>query len=142
MRFVLALLLLATPAAAAEPPYAYLGKVVRVADGDTLTVSIDGWPAPVNPVEVRVDGIDTPESRRGDARCARELKLGLIAKRRARELLPKGASVLVVWSGRHEKYGRLLATVTLPDGRDFAALQIREGMAKRYSGGRKPDWCR
>lgn len=127
---------------AADVPLAYLGRVVSVADGDTLTVSIDGWPAPYNPVEVRVAGIDTPESRKQDAGCVKELRLGLIAKKRARDLLPVGASVLVTWTGEREKYGRLLAHVALPDGRDFAKQQVLDGMAKPYRGGRKLSWCK
>lgn len=127
---------------AADVPFTYTGKVVSVADGDTLTVSIEGWPAPFNPIEVRVAGIDTPESRKQDAACIKELRLGLIAKSRARKLLLINSTVTLEWTGKREKYGRLLARVILPDNGDFGTLQVREGIARRYDGGSKPNWCK
>ena len=140
-----ALLWPATASLAADVNSAsYVAVVTHVADGDTISVHIDGWPAPYDPVTVRVAGIDTPESRKQDAKCTKERRLGLIAKQWARDTLPVGASVVVTWTGENEKYGRLLATVTLPNGKDFGAEQIRLGHARRYTSDNltKSDWCK
>lgn len=124
------------------PPITYDATVVRTVDGDTVYVSVDGWPEPFNPIEARVDGIDTPESRTPPAKCEKEVRLGVIAKARAKELLPPGTKVKITWEHKHEKYGRLLGKITLPSGRDFAEILVREGHAVPYDGGTKQSWCR
>lgn len=134
--------MLALTLAAALATIDYPATVVSVVDGDTLRVTVAGWPAPFDPVAVRVVGIDTPESRRPPAKCAGELRLGGEAKAFAKRLLRKGDQVVVHYTqGARDKYGRLLASVTLPDGSDFAGRQIAAGLARPYDGGRKSSWC-
>lgn len=130
------------PVDQASNQYVYQGKVVKVSDGDTIEVSIKGWPAPFNPVAIRVDGIDTPESRMPPAKCDKEVRLGLIAKKWAKDNLPVNTMVTVIWSQKKEKYGRLLANVILPNGKDFAQEQIKSGNAREYHGETKSDWCK
>jgi endonuclease YncB( thermonuclease family) len=40
-----------------------------------------------------------------------------------------------------DKFGRLLATVRLSDGRDLGGVLIQEHLAKPYPDGQQPDWC-
>lgn len=47
----------------AGPIYTYEGTVERIIDGDTISVSISSFPAPFNPISVRVDHVNTPETR-------------------------------------------------------------------------------
>ena len=103
----------------------------RVIDGDTFVLR-DGQ-------RVRVAGLDTPE-RGHRARCPREQALAVRATERARALLADGFTLLPARS--RDKYGRLLASVVLPDGRDFAAVLIDEGLGASYRGrGPRVDWC-
>lgn len=131
--------------AAAQATYVYDGKVVRLKDGDTLVLEIAGWPAPFNPIDVRVDGIDTPESRQTSGKkkikkC--ELAMGRKSSAYAKSILRPGDMVKVIYKeGRHEKYGRLLADITLPNGKDMATEMISAGHAKAYDGGAKRKWC-
>ena len=115
-------------------------SVVRVIDGDSVVVQIENWPLPFNPVELRLEGIDTPESRKQDAKCEKEQKLGLIAKFWLRERLPPGSPVTVIWTGEREKYGRLLSEV-ISKGENINRSLVRLGFAVEYHGGTKLSWC-
>lgn len=113
---------------------AYVEKVV---DGDTLTVRLDGG----RRVTVRVLGIDCPEShandkcardgRQGRKGCDEQVPLGLEASRRAAMLL-KHRTVTLEGPIKTDLYGRTLAYVRLPDGRDFGALMVREGLCEDF----------
>jgi len=95
---------------------AFEGKVVGVADGDTLVV-LDG----TTQVRVRLHGIDCPE--RGQA-------FGSAARRLASSLA-FGKTVTVKGRGR-DRYGRLLGEVVLPDGRSLNRELGAAGMAWHY----------
>lgn len=112
------------------------GRVLWVIDGDTYQISHAGAPLG-EPVRAR--HFDTPE--KGDrAKCNAERARSAQATAEARRLLPYGTAVLLSDFGR-DRYGRLLATVTLPDGTDLATWFIRRDLAHPYEGGRKADWC-
>lgn len=118
-------------ASAAEP-----GRVLWVIDGDTYQIAHAGAPQGES---VRARHFDTPE--KGDrAHCDAERAKAAEATAAARRLLPKGSSVLLADLGR-DRYGRLLATVSLPDGTDVATWFLRSGFAHPYEGGRKAGWC-
>lgn len=93
------------------------GKVVGVADGDTLVV-LDGTAQ----VRVRLHGIDCPE--RGQA-------FGSAARRLASSLA-FGKTVTVRSRGK-DRYGRLLGEVVLPDGRSLNRELVAAGMAWHYA---------
>lgn len=115
--------------AVAEP-----AVVTLVLDGDTYDVRFaDG-----RLDRVRVAHIDTPETG-WKAKCPEELAWGNRAKARARDLLT-GRTVDVVAAPKREKWGRLLATVSV-DGVDVASLLLAEMLATPYEGRTKPDWC-
>lgn len=93
----------------------FTGRVVGVADGDTLTV-LDGS----RQVRVRLWGIDAPERGQPWSRRARE---GLAARAMHRD-------ALVATRGT-DGYGRTLARVAV-DGVDLGEAQLRDGMAWVY----------
>jgi endonuclease YncB( thermonuclease family) len=111
------MLALTTTAAAAAP---FSARVVAVTDGDTLKVLRDGR------VEVvRLQGIDAPET--GQA-------YGTRAKQVAAQLA-FSQTVTVHPTGR-DRNGRLLAEITLPNGRSLNQAMVRAGYAwwfRRYS---------
>jgi micrococcal nuclease len=118
-------------ASAAEP-----GRVLWVIDGDTYQIAHAGAPQGES---VRARHFDTPE--KGDqAHCEAERVKAAEATAAARRLLPKGMRVLLADLAR-DRYGRLLATVSLPDGTDVATWFLRSGLAHPYEGGRKAGWC-
>jgi endonuclease YncB( thermonuclease family) len=119
----------------------YHGVVVRVIDGDSFIAHIPGFPPPFTPIEVRINGIDAPESMKSNAKCRKELKLGLMAKAWMKARLESGALVTLTWPGKRDKYGRLLAQVT-SRGEDLGVALIGLGHARAYDGGTKQSWCR
>lgn len=115
---------------------AEIGRVLWVTDGDTYQIAHAGAPAG-EPVRAR--HFDTPE--RGDrAGCDAERALAEKATAAARRILPRGAKVWLSDLGR-DRYGRLLATITLSDGTGLAERLIGAGLAIPYHGGRRSTWC-
>ena len=91
--------------------------VVKVIDGDTIDVRIDG-----KTQRVRYYGVDTPE--RGD-RCFRE------ATDRNERLV--GSSVLLLPDARNQdRYERLLRYIFLPDGTSVDATLVAEGFGHAW----------
>lgn len=131
---------LSAPAGGAER---YTAVIVKVIDGDTLRVDVAGWPRPFRPANIRVFGIDAPESLRRNARCEIEQVRGRFVTSYVRELLPKGSAVRLEMISSHEKYGRLLMRVFLANGRNLGAHLLAQRLAVPYRGSRKRyDWCR
>jgi endonuclease YncB( thermonuclease family) len=106
------------------------GNVVKVVDGDTLKVRVDG----VGIRSVRLIGIDTPETY-GRAECG-----GRKASRRMRELAPVGSRVVLVSDpsqADRDRYGRLLRYVERR-GKDVGRAQVNLGQAHVYVYGGTP----
>lgn len=113
--------------AATTPKYAENYRVVKVVDGDTLSVEKDG-----TVLTLRLIGLDTPETvdPRTTVQC-----FGSEASSKAKELL-FGKFVRLEFDssqGQLDKYGRTLAYVYLPDGRNFNKLMIAEGYGYEYT---------
>lgn len=104
-----------------------LCKVIKVIDGDTVTVEIDG-----KKETIRLIGIDTPETvdPRKPVEC-----FGIEASNKAKEIL-MGKSVRLEADsivGERGKYGRLLRYIFLEDGTNFNKMMIGEGYAYEYT---------
>lgn len=93
------------------------GKVIRIADGDTLTVLID---CAKLDVPIRLAGIDAPE---------KGMAFGNVSKQSLADLA-FGKQVVVVW-GKKDKYGRVVGKV-LVDGLDANLEQVKRGLAWHY----------
>jgi micrococcal nuclease len=101
---------------------------VRVVDGDTVDVQFEDGSTD----RLRLIGIDTPEvvDPRKPVQC-----FGREASEHARELLT-GQSVWIETDptqGDRDVYGRLLAYIWLPDGRNFGEVMIGDGYAHEYT---------
>jgi endonuclease YncB( thermonuclease family) len=90
----------------------FSGPVVKVQDGDTLTVLVASAE-----VRVRLDGIDAPEMKQPYGRRSRESLANLCAAKQAQ----------VVEQGR-DRYGRTIGRVWC-GGLSANAEQVRRGMA-------------
>lgn len=99
-----------------------------VVDGDTFYM--DG-------TTVRIMDIDAPETH--PPHCAYEADLGDRATRRLSQLLSAGAFQLVRGNRDVDKYGRQLRVV-IRDGRSIGKMLVAEGLARPWSGKRRP-WC-
>ncbi len=105
-------------------------QVIRVVDGDTVDVDLNGARE-----RLRLIGIDTPEivDRRKPIQCyARE------ASAKAHELLPEGQAITLesdpsVGERDSMQQPRLLRYIWLPDDRLFNEVMIREGYAHEYT---------
>jgi micrococcal nuclease len=85
--------------------YQYAATVNRVVDGDTIYFDVDlGFYIKLT-VDVRLKGVNTPETR-GATREA-----GLKAKAFVAEALPAGSLAVITTYKKPEKYGRYLADV-------------------------------
>ena len=97
--------------------------VVRVVDGDTLIVRLDG-----REETVRLIGVDTPETVHPTIGVEPG---GPEASAFTKRLLPPGTTVrLELDVQERDRYGRLLAYVYLPDGRMVNAELLRAGLAQ------------
>lgn len=93
----------------------FTGKVVAVADGDTLTVLRDR-----EQIKVRLVEIDAPEKAQAFGNRAKQSLSDLCF----------GKNATLAEQGK-DRYGRTLARVTC-DGMDANAEQVRRGMAWVY----------
>lgn len=100
----------------------------HLTDGDSLRLNgesyrLTGRDGPFNAPETRAGA----RGRDGVAVTPREAEWGAKALAHGRKLLKPG-SVLVP-TGKRERYGRPLAAIRLPNGRDYGAEMIRAGLA-------------
>ena len=105
-----------SPPPASDDPPQFTTRVTRVADGDTVAVTLER-----ETVRIRLWGIDCPE---GDQPWGEE------ATERAREAL-LGNRVTFVWHDT-DRYGRRVCEIILPDGENFNETLVREGLAWWY----------
>lgn len=121
-------------------------KVLRIADGDTITVSVPGR----GKVKVRLLEVDTFEvyqssSMDHDVRQFRLSKsrlkeLGHIGSAFTKNLVHKGDTVWLIYSGRRTGiFGRDLAFVRLSDGRVLNEELVKAGAALVYRGAATPE---
>jgi endonuclease YncB( thermonuclease family) len=94
----------------------FTGKVVGVSDGDTITVLVDR-----TPVKIRLFGIDCPETRQDFGRRAKSVTSELAF-----------GKVVTIHPSRKDRYGRTVAYVILPDGRNLNHELVRRGVAWWY----------
>lgn len=115
-------------------------KVLKVYDGDSLTIGAyyDGGFKKFN---VRIFGIDCDELKGGNS-ITREN--GVRAKKYVEKLVLNKIINIDVLNNKiidgkklREKFGRLLAKITTPDGQDLGDELFIAGLARRYYGGKK-----
>lgn len=102
--------------------------VLRVIDGDTIELSVpDGEYATTR---VRLWGVDTPEMNAGDPRTPPD-HLAQEATGFTRQAVHGQRVTLHLQDHQlRDRYGRLLAYVELPGGKDLNALLIENGLSE------------
>ena len=115
--------------------YKYLATVTSVYDGDgAYDCTIDMGMKIFIEKKVRLYGVDTPELRGNQKEAGRKVR-DLVRKK----ILNKEV-VLYTQKDKSGKYGRLLASIKLKNGKDLATVLIEKGYAKSYFGGKKELW--
>jgi endonuclease YncB( thermonuclease family) len=94
----------------------FIGHVVRVADGDTITV-LD---SSNTQHRIRLEGIDAPESHQA---------FGTLSKKNLSDMV-FGKDVTIVYQ-KTDQYGRLVGKIVL-EGKDINLEQVQAGMAWHY----------
>lgn len=124
----------------------FAGEALIVIDGDTVALpcKLESGFRRGCAVKVRLKDIDTPETLH--SHCEEELRKGLQAKARLRELL-RGQRVTVVHSGETDRYHRSLGWLTFEDKSDVGSILVQEGLALDWKAGstakagRIAHWC-
>jgi len=114
------------------PPIQY-GKVIKVYDGDTITIA-SKMPFPDSPVyrfRVRLRDIDSPEIR---GNTAHEKHLAIVARDALHEKIFD--KIVKIKNRGTEKWGRLLADIYVND-LNINKWMIEQGYAVYYDGGSK-----
>jgi micrococcal nuclease len=113
--------------------YTYKGKCIRVVDGDTIEAMIDlGFNTWIT-ITVRLDGINTPESR---TKNKEEKARGLAAKDKLKQIMDSNENEFTLISHGVEKYGRCLAEIFVKTLGELSVQKnlIAEGFGKEYHG--------
>ena len=118
--------------------FVYKCKLKKVIDGDTVRLeTIDlGFSVQLHNKSVRVNGIDTPESRINIKKYperTKEKELGLLAKQKLKEWL---VGDITLKSYGTDKNGRVLGDIFCDKG-NIAELLEKENLAVPYFGGKK-----
>lgn len=106
--------------ASAARAYALSGRVVQVADGDTLTLLVGRQRQ-----RVRLASIDAPETGHGRAQPGQPY--GQAARQALADLV--AGKTLTLRCYEQDQYGREICDVPLPDGRLANRLMVADGMA-------------
>lgn len=119
-------------------PYNF--EILRVVDGDTVTIKAPFLPPPLKPeLAIRIYGVDTPEKGHR-AQCASEAARGAAATEFTKQAVTQ-AKVRQVMIQAWDKFGgRVLGDIIL-DGKSLRQLLIANGYAREYYGEAKKSWC-
>ncbi len=112
--------------------------VLRVVDGDTLSVRARIWINQELETSVRILGIDAPELNGGcEAERSKAKEARVFLEQRTENRL------IVLYDISNDKYGgRVVARVTTESGEDLGASLLGQGLAVVYDGrGAKAKWC-
>lgn len=135
----LALIFLSVPALAGKDTYGdvTISQVTTIYDGDSFFANIDSWPEIAGKnIGIRISGIDTPELR---GACRKEIELARQAKKITVSMI-REAKIIELRRMRRDKYFRIDAEV-FTDGKSVGERLIKLGLAQRYYGGKKVEWC-
>lgn len=118
-------------------PDIHYGKVIKVYDGDTITIATQLYNGCIVPTKemyrfsVRLNGIDTPEIKTSNVA---EHTLAIIARDALSNLVMD--KVVRLEDVSYDKYGRILCTVFLGDV-DVCKWMLDHNYAVVYHGGKK-----
>ncbi len=119
-------------------------SIVKVKDGDTVSVLVEVWPDMYRLIDVRVVGVDTPETRRGKKsgipipEC--EILLGHKAKEFTEEFVAAGKVSLENIYPKKTKYNGRISGDLAVNGQLLSVALLETGNAIPYNGGKRKIW--
>lgn len=140
--FIIVQFFLCLPQAAnSDVVRSYEWPIIGVIDGDTLKIHLPGLPHELQPLKVRVRGIDTPELH---GKCAWEKAMARKAQVFTKDLIDgaKKKNQPIYFSKIDwDKYGGRIDADIAIDGRSLADMLVGANLARRYHGGKRNGWC-
>ena len=115
--------------------YIYSALVTKVIDGDTIEIDLDlGFGVWYRNQRVRLNGIDTPESRTKD----KDEKIrGELSKNKLKELIENKIIKITTTIDPDDKFGRILAIIETKDGINVNEWLVTNNYAVAYKGQNK-----
>lgn len=118
-------------------PVIKTGKIVKVYDGDTVTISARIYITETQTTKlfrfnVRLRGIDSPEIK---TKNDKERILGIEARDGLRKLIMN--EIVTLENVDYDKYGRILADVITKEGVNASDWMLSNDYAVKYNGGTK-----
>ena len=115
--------------------YIYTAHVTKVIDGDTIEIDLDlGFGVWYRNQRVRLNGIDTPESRTKDKD---EKNRGELSKSKLKELVENKIVKITTAIDPDDKFGRILAIIETKEGINVNEWLITNNYAVDYKGQNK-----
>ena len=110
-----------------QDTYIRHARVLKVTDGDTVTLDVDLGCDIRIAMKCRLDGVNAPEKNTVE---------GMVARTWMEEKLPIGKEVVIqTVKDKKEKYGRYLATIFIPESTISINDMLKiDGIAKEYHG--------
>ncbi len=113
------------------------GQVLKVLDGDTVSVKIHVWIGQEVETSLRINGIDAPEMK---GKCEKERSMAAAARRELLRLV--NDKPVTIYNVRLEKYaGRVLADVQTSGGINISQHMLDKGLVRPYGGKKRQPWC-
>lgn len=111
-----------------------VNKVTKVYDGDSPTVLLDRGFSDFKLIDMRIEGIDTPEQRTPE---------GKIVTRLATEFLMLPYKMIICKSSAvdKDKFGRILGDL-ICDGKSYSEWLLANKLARPYHGEAKTAWTK
>lgn len=115
--------------------YIYSAQVTKVIDGDTIEIDLDlGFGVWYRNQRVRLNGIDTPESRTKDKD---EKTRGELSKNKLKELIENKIIKISTTIDPDDKFGRILAIIETKEGINVNEWLVTNNYAVAYKGQNK-----
>ena len=115
--------------------YTYSAQVTKIIDGDTIEIDLDlGFGVWYRNQRVRLNGIDTPESRTKD----KDEKIrGELSKSKLKELIEEKRVKIITAIDPDDKFGRILGIIETKEGINVNEWLITNNYAVAYKGQNK-----
>jgi endonuclease YncB( thermonuclease family) len=118
-------------------PVIKTGKIVKVYDGDTVTISARIYITETQTTKlfrfnVRLRGIDSPEIK---TKNDKERSLAIVARDKLRDLIMN--QIVSLQNVQYDKYGRILADIVTKDGKNVSDWMLGNDLVVKYDGGTK-----
>jgi micrococcal nuclease len=113
-------------------------EIIRVIDGDTILVAAKPWPQQTMEVYVRLRGIDAPELK---SSCAAIRDAGRQARAALADLTRDQHDIQLMRISGDKYFGRVVADISLSDGRNPAQEMLLAGHVASYDRGHKQEGC-